>query len=99
MQRVIHIEAIGAQRDRWVRGYRWATSQPGWVVRLALVTFLLVVVIPFAVLLLLAFVAAAVVGGALAFGHAAISGIRGLFQGDGRANVRVIRRDDGPHGS
>ncbi len=99
MHRVIQVRTIGAQRDRWVHGYRWAASQPGWVMRLALVIFLLVVAIPFAVLIVLAALLAVVAGGTLALAGAAFNSIHRLFQSDGRSNVRVIRRDDRPPGS
>ncbi len=97
-ERVVFIRNLGQGRDQWVRGVRWASSQPSWVARAALLTFLVVVGLPLAMLFLLAFFAAMVVFGGLALGHIAVAGVRGLFGRDaeGRENVKVIRRLDGP---
>ena len=95
MQRVVVFRSVGSQRDRWVGGYRWAVSQPSWIVRLAVIAFLLVVAVPLFALIVLAALAAAVVGGVLLLANAITTKVRGLFQTDGRSNVRVIRRRDG----
>ena len=57
MNRVVRIPTFTtAQRERAARSYHWLTSQPSWVVRLVVLTFVLVVGLP---LLLLAVVAVA----------------------------------------
>ena len=98
MHRVVVIPSIGTrQRDRWVGGYRWAASQPGWIMRFTLVAFLLIVAVPLLALLILAVVAAVVLGGVLGVTNAVVSLARGklrrLVRTDGRSNVRVIQRD------
>lgn len=71
-------------------------SQPGWVTRFALMTFLIVISLPILLLVLLAIVASVIVFGILAGVNALVARIRGgLPQRDGRENVRVIRRGDG----
>ncbi len=81
------------QSSRAAAMWRAAASQPGWITRVALLTFLLVVGLPSLLLLILAVVFAAVVFGVLALVNAALVRLRGaLPQRDGRSNVRVIRR-------
>lgn len=97
--RVIQVWTFGGrQRDRWATGYRWAASQPGWIARLALLTFLLIIVLPIALLVGLAILAGAAVFGGLALVNAGISRLKGAVTGDGRSNVRVIRRDSTAEG-
>jgi len=81
------------QSSRVASVWRSAAAQPGWVTRVALLTFLLVVGLPILLLLVLAVVFAAAVFGVLALVNAALVRLRGaLPQRDGRSNVRVIRR-------
>lgn len=73
---------------------RVVVQQPSWIVRVAMLAFVLIVAIPFLVL----FVVAVVVGGLLFAGLAAVNAVVGRIRGslpkdDGRENVRVIRRD------
>ncbi len=94
MDPVVRLHPFGSQqRDRVARGYRWAQSQPSWIVRLAVLTFLLVVGLPILLLVMFAVLAASVVFGGLALFHTALGKLRGLpSHRDGRKNVRVIRR-------
>jgi len=89
------------------RTVRFVGRQPGWVSRTALTTILLVIAVPVFLLLLLAAAAGIVVflalsavlwvGGVLRglTGGSTGSGGGGLLRGDGRSNVRVVRREDG----
>ena len=94
MNRVVRIPTVSAeQRQRAVRGYRWLTSQPSWVIRLALVIFVLVVGLPLLLLAVVAVIAATIVFTGLALINAAGARLRGLLpKRDGRSNVRVIKR-------
>jgi hypothetical protein len=95
MQRVVIRDFGQQQRERWARGYRWASSQPSWVARASLLAFMIVVGLPMAILFMLALLAAIVVFGTLAIGHLVLAKVRALFSGDrdteGRENVRVRR--------
>lgn len=96
MERLVQVRVFGdRQRQRLAGGYRWAASQPSWIARAALLAFLVVVGLPLLLLFALAFLAALVVFGGLALLNAAVAKVRGLFgPGEGRSNVRVIRRRD-----
>lgn len=75
--------------------YRYVQRQPSWITRAALYVFLIVVGLPIALFLLLAFALAVVVFGTLALGYALVQRVRRMIPGsDGRSNVRVIVRDD-----
>jgi len=95
MDRVVRIPTMtAAQRERAVRGYRWLTSQPSWVVRLVLLTFVLVVGLPLLLLAVVAVIAATIVFTGLALINAGVAKLRGFLpKRDGRSNVRVINRD------
>ena len=83
------------QSSRVASVWRAAAAQPGWITRVALLIFLLVVGLPILLLLVLAVVFAAVVFGVLALVNAALVRLRAaLPRRDGRSNVRVIRRSD-----
>ncbi len=94
MDPVVRIQVLGSRhRDRVARGYRWALAQPSWIARVALLAFLLVVGVPIMLLVGLAVLAAVIVFAGLALLHTVINRMRGLpAAGDGRDNVRVIRR-------
>ena len=67
----------------------------GTAARLALITFLLIVGLPLAILLGMAVAAAALVFGGLSLLGAARRRLGSVLPGhDGRSNVRVIQRDD-----
>jgi uncharacterized BrkB/YihY/UPF0761 family membrane protein len=84
-------------RDGAARVWRVAATQPGWVSRIAALTFLIVIGLPIVLLILLALLAAVVVFTVLALVSMVVMWVRGLFpQHDGRENVRVMRRVDGP---
>ncbi len=95
MDRVVRIPTMtAAQRERAVRGYRWLTSQPSWVVRLVLLTFVLVVGLPLLLLAIVAVIAATIMFTGLALINAGVAKLRGFLpKRDGRSNVRVIKRD------
>jgi hypothetical protein len=93
MDRVARIRILdSAARDRLADGWQRAASQPNWIIRALMLVVLLVVVLP--LLLLVGFVAvgAILVLGGLALGRAAVEKVRRRVRGDGRSNVRVIRR-------
>ncbi len=76
------------------QAFQVARGQPNWAVRLAVLTFLLVVGIPILVLLMVAGLAAFLVFIVLL----AINSFLNLFKGsskrnDGRRNVRIIDRE------
>ncbi len=87
------IRFVNLGSDRMAQAFQMARGQPNWAVRLAVLTFLLVVGIPILLLLMTAGLAAFVV-------FMIISGFNwllNLFQGgskqdDGRRNVKVINR-------
>ena len=95
MDRVVRIPRITPeQRDRAARSYRWVASQPSWIVRLALLIFLLIVGLPILILVGLAIFAATIVFTGFALMNVALIRLRGILpKRDGRSNVRVIKRD------
>ncbi len=78
--------------------YRFVRAQPGWVSRLAILAFLIVIGLPILFLVMLAIATAVVVFGMLALINALVVKARGVMTSrhDGRENVRVIRRADWP---
>jgi len=87
------IRFVNLGGDRMAQAFQMAQGQPNWAVRLAVLTFLLVVGIPILLLLLIAGLAAFLV-------FMVLSGFNwflNLFQGSsrqnqGRRNVKVINR-------
>jgi hypothetical protein len=87
---------------RTVHVWRRVAAQPNWVLRAALMTFLIVLALPMLLLLLAAMLLSVLVFGSLALFHALGEGWRRLFGGrprdlahaEGRRNVRVIRHDE-----
>ncbi|MDG2423396.1 MAG: hypothetical protein P8M22_05400 [Phycisphaerales bacterium] len=73
--------------------FQAARGQPNWAVRIAVLTFLLVVGIPILLLLLVAGLAAAVVFMILSTINYVLVRLGGKQRDDGRRNVRVIKRD------
>ena len=71
-----------------------AASQPNWIIRTVAVVFLAVMVLPLLLLVGLAALAAMLVFGGLVLFKGAVERTRRLVRGDGRSNVRVIRRGD-----
>ncbi len=70
-------------------------ARPSWAARLALITFLVIVGLPVAILLGMAVAAAALVFSGLSLLGAARRRLGSVLPGrDGRSNVRVIRRDE-----
>ena len=85
--------------------WRLAASKPGWPLRIAFLTFLLVIGLPIILLALVAILLASAVFAVLALAHGTIERLRGRGRGrirgrgllgrrDGRENVRVIQRPD-----
>ena len=66
---------------------------PGWIVRAAVIAFLLVVALPVLILLAVALVIASALFGVLWLGNRATLRLRGHDR-EGRENVRVIRPND-----
>ncbi|MHC4217782.1 MAG: hypothetical protein ACYSU7_04920 [Planctomycetota bacterium] len=95
MDRVVRIRVPESfSRDRLAGEWRRAASQPNWIVRAAMMVLLLVVALPILLLVGLAAVVAIIVVGGLALIRAGAAKLRRLVRGDGRSNVRVIRRID-----
>jgi len=97
MFRIVEIQQYSRDGSERVRSaWQYAAHQPSWIARLALMVFLFVLMLPIVALLLLAFLAAAVVFLGLAIAHAVVRVVRSVLPGtgDGRDNVRVVRRDD-----
>lgn len=75
--------------------WQTAATQPNWVSRFALMTFIIVIGLPIFLLVIFAIFAATFVFAMLAGVNYCLYKIRGaLTHRDGRKNVRVIRRDD-----
>ncbi len=68
------------------------SRQPSWVLRAALITFLLVFAVPIVLLVLVAGIAAAAVFLVVAGFYRVFERLRSVVRGDGRKNVRVIQR-------
>ena len=75
--------------------WRAASTQPGWLGRAVLLTFILVIAVPIFLLVALALLAAMAVFAVLFSVNYLAMKIRGaLPKRDGRENVRVIERRD-----
>lgn len=97
-------QAFSSGAARVQRTWYTVQSQPSWVTKAAVITFLLVFVVPIAVLVMMAVAAAVLVFAVLAGLYMLVAKVRAVFSGadrglpglrrnDGRENVRVIRRD------
>jgi uncharacterized membrane protein required for colicin V production len=98
MFRVVRMtEYVDRGRQRAGAAWQTVSAQPGWIVRTTSLVFLLVIGVPILVLLVLAILAALVVFSILWGVNRLLGGLRGILpRRDGRENVRVIRRIDGP---
>ena len=93
-RQVFRVASTGSQRAG--QAWRMASRQPSWITRLTVLTFLIVVGIPIALLILGAVFAAAIIFGVLVLFNSLLMKIKRLLpKRDGRQNVRVIRRIDG----
>jgi uncharacterized membrane protein HdeD (DUF308 family) len=93
MDRVVRVRVLdSATRDRLAGEWRRAVSRPNWIIRIVFVVALLVVALPLLLLAGLAALAVAFVVGGLALLNGAAGSARRLMRGDGRSNVRVLRR-------
>lgn len=94
-RQVFRFAVDGSQRAG--QAWRVASRQPSWITRLTVLTFLLVIGIPVAVLILAAILAAGIIFGLLVLANNLVMKIKGMLpKRDGRENVRVIRRIDEP---
>jgi predicted ABC-type exoprotein transport system permease subunit len=95
MQRVVSIRILDSvSRERLAEEWRRAATQPNWVARVVLLAIFLIVVVPLLLAVGLIALGAIVVIGGVALLRAGIERLRRRFRGDGRSNVRVIRRDE-----
>jgi hypothetical protein len=93
--RISDFAGPGAQRA--TQAWQTINTQPSWIVKAATLVFLLVVGIPILLLVLLALILATAVFAVLWGVNRVLAGFRGVLpRNDGRENVRVIRRVDGP---
>jgi hypothetical protein len=98
MDRVARIRVLDSvARDRLADGWQRAASQPNRVVRALMLAILLIVVLPLLLLVGLVGLGAILVLGVLALCKRTVERVRQRLRGDGRSNVRVIRRTGG-HG-
>ena len=89
------IRFVGQGSEQFANVFQAVNRQPNWVLRIALLVFLLVIGIPIFLLLLVAFLAAIIVFTVLAFVNMLLGPLRGgRSKPDGRKNVRVIERND-----
>ncbi|MHC4208080.1 MAG: hypothetical protein ACYTE6_12290 [Planctomycetota bacterium] len=96
MDRVVRFRVLdAAARDRVTERWRTAASQPNWIIKAAAIVFLAVVVLPLLLLVGIVALAMTLVFGGLALLKGAVGKVRRLVRGDGRSNVRVIRRTGG----
>lgn len=99
MDRVARIRVLDSvSRERLAAEWRRAASRPNWIVRAVMLAVLLVVVVPLLLLVGLVALGAIVVFGGIALGKRAVERVRHRVRGDGRSNVRVIRRGGGYRG-
>lgn len=76
-------------------GPGWVPARPGRAARLAVITFLVIVGLPLAILVGMAVAAAVLVFSGLTLLRAAWRRLGSVMSGgDGRSNVRVIQRDE-----
>lgn len=98
MFRVVRMtEYVDRGRQRAGAAWQTVNTQPSWIVKTTVLVFLLVIGVPILLLLMFAFVAAALIFAVLWALNALFGAFRGMLprRGDGRENVRVIRRIDG----
>jgi hypothetical protein len=98
MFRVVRLAQYASEgQERAGAAWRAVNTQPGWIVKATVFAFLLVVGVPVVLLLLLALLVAGLLFAVLWGANALVRRLKGLMpQRDGRENVRVIRRIDGP---
>ena len=88
---------LGRGGQRVFHVWQTVNRQPSWVVRLTLMAFVLIVVLPIVVLMLLAFIVAGLVFSVLWGANRLFQSVRGGLSGrsseSGRENVRVIPRE------
>jgi hypothetical protein len=96
MIRITRISTFTEQgTQRAARAWQTVASQPSWIARIALYTFLIVIGLPIAILFVLALVLAMFVFAVLAGCYWLWTRVRGaLPRRDGRENVKVVRRAD-----
>ena len=78
--------------------WQTASSQPSWILRVVLMTFIFVIAFPIVLLVALALLVASVVLVVLRIVNTLMMKMRGtLPRRDGRENVRVMQRRDDVH--
>ena len=98
MFRVVNIRDYAESgSERASAAWQSINAQPSWLARAVVWAFLLVVALPVLALLLLALLVATIVFGVLWLANKVLLLLRPVLpRRDGRENVRVIRRTDGP---
>jgi hypothetical protein len=95
MERVVNVRILNSvSRQRLADEWRRATSQPNWFLRVVLLALFLFVVVPLLLIVGLIALGAIVLIGALALIRVGLERLRRRVRGDGRSNVRVMRRDE-----
>jgi len=94
MFRLVQIRTVTSNGQRRAASvFQAIGSQPGWLRRIVLLAFLIVIGLPVVLLVLLALLTAALVFTILAATNMIVRGLSGFLpRRDGRSNVRVIRR-------
>jgi hypothetical protein len=99
MARVARIRVFDSvSRERLADGWQRAASQPNPLLRVLTIAVLLIVVVPLLLVVGLVALGAAVFLACVALLKRSYDRLRRRVRGDGRANVRVIRRPGGHHG-
>ena len=94
-QRLYQFINSGSQQTGTV--WRVASRQPSWITKITLLVFFVVIGIPVLLLVLVGAVVAMFVFAVLMLFHLGRMKVRQMFpSNEGRKNVRVVRRDDGP---
>lgn len=96
MFRVTRISSFASEgADRTRAAWTTVQRQPGWLVKATAIAFIVVLGLPLLLLLLLALVVATAIFATLFAVNFLLAAVRGALPGggDGRENVRVIRRE------
>ena len=93
-EQVRFVSFINESAGRAGSTYRYVARQPNWIVRAVVLTFLLILAIPIAMLFMLALLGGLLVFAVLVAVNAVLNGFRNVMPArDGRENVRIIRRE------
>ena len=95
MERVVNVRILDSvSRERLADEWRRAASQPNWFLRAVLLALFVIVIVPLLLIVGLIALGAIVVIGGFALLKVGLERVRQRLRGDGRENVRVIRRGD-----